>query len=245
MRLPKCSIAAVQSRAVLFAIAAIPFLGLSVALGQVWVKKEYKNWSSKDCEKILTNSPWAKNQSIYKRGLESDGEGGQGYTKFIVQLHSALPIRQASVRQQQLAVKYDKLPPEEKQKFDQQAASYLNADYSQKVYVKVYYETNVSAAIMDMERSWRTKTIANFQNSAFLMGSKGVRVSADGYSASPKESYIIFTFPRVRDGQPLLSEEDKSLILQFEYTPIQGMGDGRAQFEFKVKDMIYNGVIGY
>jgi len=245
MRLPKCSIAAVQSRAVLFALAAILFLGLSVVLGQVWVKKEYKNWSSNDCEKILTNSPWAKNQSIYAAGLDNVGEGGQAYTKFIIQLHSALPMRQASVRQQQLAVKYDNLPPEEKQKLDQQAASYLNADYSQKVYVKIYYETNVSAAIMDMERSWRTKTIANFQNSAYLTSSKGVRVAADGYSASAKESYIIFTFPRVRDGQPLLSMEDKNLILQFEYTPIQSMGDGRAQFEFKVKDMIYNGVIEY
>jgi hypothetical protein len=245
MRLPRFSLSVVTSKTVLFSIAAILLLGISVALGQVWAKKEYKEWSAGDCEKILTNSPWAKNQSYYGSGLGSAGEGGQAYTKFVVQLLSSSPIRQATIRQQQIASKYDKLPPEEKQKFDQQAASYLSTDYSQKVVVKVNYETNVSSAVIDMDRSWRTKTIAHFQNSAFLIGSKGVKVAADGYSPSAKESYFILTFPRLKDGKPILSAEDKSLILQFEYSPIQSMGDGKGQFEFKVKDMIFNGEIGY
>jgi hypothetical protein len=244
MRLQKCSVSVVQSRTIFFLITAILLFGLSVAMGQVWAKKDYKEWAAKDCEKILTDSPWAKNQSNYGSGLGSAGEGGQAYTKFIVQLLSALPIRHATIRSQQIAAKYDKLPPEEKQKFDQQAATYLATDYSQKVVVRINYETNVSSAVIDMDRSWRTKTIANFQNSAFLIGSKGVKVAADGYSAG-KESYFILTFPRLKDGKPLLTIDDKSLILQFEYTAIQGMGDGKGQFEFKVKDMIYNGEIGY
>jgi hypothetical protein len=243
MRLPKGSVSVVQSGTVLFLITAILLFGLSVALGQVWSKKDYKEWAAKDCEKILTDSPWAKSQSYYGTGLGSAGEGGQAYTKFIIQFLSALPVRHATIRSQQIAAKYDKLPPEEKQKFDQQAAAYLAADYSQKIVVKVNYETNVSSAMIDMDRSWGTKTIANFQNSAFLIGSKGVKVAADGYSV--KTGYFILTFPRQKDGKPLLTTEDKSLILQFEYTAIQSMGDGKGQFEFKVKDMIYSGEIAY
>ncbi len=245
MRLTKCPASAARSRTIVFLLAAILIVGLSLALGQVWVKKDYKEWGAKDCEKVLTNSPWAKTQKYYGSGLGSAGEGGQAYTQFIAQLYSALPVRHAMVRQQLIAAKYDSLPAEKKQEIDKSAEKVLAADYSDKVVLKVLYETNLSAAMLDLVRSWDSQTIANFQNTAFLIGSKGAKVAAVGYQPVG-DQYFLLTFPRVTsDGKPILSVEDKNLIVQFEYKPVRGMGDGKAQFEFKVKDMIYAGQIAY
>jgi hypothetical protein len=234
-----------KSRYVCILLAAILLLSAAMALGQIWEKKDYKEWPAKECDKILSDSPWAKNQSVYAQGMGSDAASGRAYTKFTVQFLSALPIRHATIRQQQLAAKYDSLPPEKKQEFDQQAQKYLATDYSQKVVVKVLYETNQSTSIMDMDRSWRIKTIANFQNTASLISSKGIKVMAEGYTPSQTSSQFLLIFPRVKDGKPLLTADDKSLLLQFEYSPIGGMGDGKGQFDFKVKNMIYNGEIAY
>jgi hypothetical protein len=229
MRLRKYSVS-VHSGKGLFLLAAILLFGLSAVLGQVWVKKDYKEWAPKECEKILTDSPWAKTQKFYGSGLGSAGtEGGQAFTEYTVQLLSALPIRQAMVLQKQL--------PD----------SFLTADFADQVIVRIKYRTTgAQTSDLDLGRGWQTQTLATMQVSTYLIGSKGVKVPlADFKVAQGADRFCQLTFPRSRDGKPILSVEDKSLIIQFPYPVVGGMGDGRGQFEFKVKDMVYNGQIAY
>jgi hypothetical protein len=228
MRLRKCSVS-VHSRKSLFLLAAILFFGLSVVLGQVWVKKDYKEWTPKECDKILADSPWAKTQKFYGSGTGSAGTEGQAYTEYTVQLFSALPIRQAMVRKQMIDEKF------------------LTADYADQVIVRVKYNTNAgTTSDLDLGQGWQTRNMATMQNSTWLIGSKGVKVPlADFKVAQGADRFCQLTFPRSRDGKPVLSVEDKNLIIQFTYPTVGGMGDGRGQFEFKVKDMIYNGQIAY
>jgi hypothetical protein len=229
MRLQKCSVS-VNSRTGIFLLAAIFLIGLSAVLGQVWVKKDYKEWAPKECEKILADSPWAKTMKFYGSGTGSAGtDGGQAFTEYTVQFFSALPIRQAMVQ--------GKLIPD----------SYLTVDYADQVIVRIKYRTTAGqSSDLDLGRQWQTQTMGTMQNSTYLIGSKGVKVPlADFKVASGADRFCQLTFPRSRDGKPVLSVEDKNLILQFNYPVVAGMGDGRGQFEFKVKDMIYNGQIAY
>ncbi len=229
MRLQKCS-ASVHSRTVLFLLAAILLFGLSAVLGQVWAKKDYKEWAPKDCEKVLADSPWAKTMKYYGSGLGTAGtDGGQAFTEYTVQLFSALPIRQAMVQ--------GKLLPD----------SFLTADYADQVIVRIKYRTTAGqTADLDLGRQWQNQTLGTMQNSTYLIGSKGVKVPlADFKVASGGDRFCQLAFPRSRDGKPVLSVEDKNLILQFNYPVVGGIGDGKGQFEFKVKDMIYSGQIAY
>jgi hypothetical protein len=229
MRLRKCSVS-VHSRKGLFLLAAIFLIGLSAVLGQVWLKKDYKEWTPKECEKILTDSPWAKTLKYYSSNTGSVGtDGGQAFTEYTVQLFSALPIREAMVRQQ--------LIPD----------SFLTADYADQVIVRIKYKTNAGpTSDLDLGRSWQNQTLGTMSISAFLIGSKGVKAPLADFKVAPgADRFCQLVFPRSRDGKPVLTVEDKNLIIQFNYPVVGGMGDGRGQFEFKVKDMIYSGQIAY
>ncbi len=225
-------VSAARLRTAGYLLPAIFLMGLSVALGaDFWEKKDYKEWSDKECKTILTKSPWAEPYKVYGSGLGTAGAEGTGYVEYDIQFYSALPIRQAIAKLQ---------------KMDEKKAADFLADFGGQVVVNVNYSTNVSAADMDLDRYWHSANLAVFQNSVFLIGSKGVKVPVLEYKVTQGSGRSFqFIFPRTRDGKPLLSVEDKSLILQFNYQPVQGMGDGKGQVEFKVKKMVYNGKIEY
>ena len=79
---------------ILFLAAALTAFG-----ADFWEKKEFNKWSQKDCSKMLTNSPWAKDVTIMDSGLQrstrTSDDGQQLYVKYQVQFRSALPVRQA------------------------------------------------------------------------------------------------------------------------------------------------------
>jgi hypothetical protein len=229
----KDSVSAARFRAVGFLFAAIFLVGLSVVLGvDFWEKKDYKDWTDKECQLLLKKSSWTESYRVFGSGLGSAGAEGQAYVEYNVQFMSALPVRQAIAKLKKLEGK--------------KAEEFLSADYGDKVVVQVNYSTNLPGAEMDLARYWQSANLAILQNSVFLIGSKGVKVPVSEYKIEQGSGGSFqFIFPRTRDGKPVLSAEDKSLILQFDYQVVQGMGNGKAQIEFKVKKMVYNGVIAY
>ena len=119
-----------MSRRYAAAILSIFILAaFAVSAGDFWVSKDWKQWSKDDCEKLLGDSPWAH---IWRRG---DAAGDQPV--FAFQLRSALPIRQAIVRQLQFAQKYDKLSDTQRSEFDTQANQILNRSYDDAILVHV------------------------------------------------------------------------------------------------------------
>ena len=54
-----------------FAIPVLLLVASSIAFGaDFWEKKEYKKWSAKECQKMLTDSPWAKDLTLQALGLQ-------------------------------------------------------------------------------------------------------------------------------------------------------------------------------
>jgi len=227
----------------------IPFLFLATLFAaDFWEKKEYKEWTQKECTKILTESPWAQKLELTNVQVmdnsKTSTDGGQPYIRYWVQFRSALPIRQAMVRQGQIANKYETLSAEQKQAFDKQAEGMLTGFPEDSVVVFVSYETNDRNRDQELSRWWQTKTTELLKNQVYLTA-KNTKVSIARYvTGQGAERWFQFIFPREADGKPVVTPQDKSLKLEFPY-PSLGMGSGQAFQEFKVEKMIFSGNIAF
>jgi len=236
-------------RNLIFVVSALFLVGLSaLPAAEFWESKTYYEWTNKECAKLLTDSPWAWELKIQATGNlgSSDATGGQQFVSYLIQLRSALPIRQAIVRQAQILNKYDGLSNEQKQAFDKSSEAFLNADYGDKIVVNIAYSTNIQRLDMDLARSWQAQTVGVQANSAFLYAGKGEKARLLDFKVSQgAQREFQLVFPRQIGGKPLLTEQDKSLTLEFAYPVLGNIGDGRGYAEFKVKKMLLNGTVVY
>ncbi len=69
----------------------------AVAAAEVWDTKPFLEWSDKDVEKVLTDSPWAGKAAL-THARQGANLGTVPEWKLVVALRSALPVRQALVR---------------------------------------------------------------------------------------------------------------------------------------------------
>ena len=89
--------------------------GVALVAADFWEEKDFMTWSDKEVEKMLTDSPWAKQVRIIVGGGLTEGQapafipgeipgcGGEQFdriqrTKVTITWSTAMPIRQASVR---------------------------------------------------------------------------------------------------------------------------------------------------
>jgi len=233
-----------------FAIPVILLVACSVAFAaDFWENKEFKKWSLKECQKMLTDSPWAKDLTLQQLRFSSDkasDDGRQFYIKYQVQFATALPIRQAQVRQSMIAQNYDDFDNEMKKQADQNAEAFLAKQFPDAIVVFVTYETNSQNQSRDLDRHWQSQTAELLKNDVFLRNSRGGRVDIAGYQAFQGEPAFQFIFPRqTEDGEELVKPDDKNLMLEFTPPSVGGLGGGRGFLEFKPEKMVLNGELTY
>jgi hypothetical protein len=219
---------------------------------EFWESKAFDEWSLKECQKLLQDSPWAKNYQLTSAqsiGGLSGGDATDGqppYVTYQVQLRSAHPIRQAMIRQMQIAQNYEKMSVEQKKQFDQSSQSFLMADTSNVVIVYLSYKTNLPNNYRDLSRYWQTQTVELLNHSVYLSGSKGDKVPIAQYIPGQEGGNDFqFIFPRKVNGKEVLGPDDKELRLEFAYPVVGRIGDGRGFIEFKVDKMKVNGEAVY
>ncbi len=229
----------------------LPLLFLAtVFAADFWEKKEYKEWTQKDCAKLLQDSPWAQKMELtsvavmdnQSKGTSTDGQ--QPYIRYSIQFRSALPIRQATVRQNQIAAKYETLPADQKQAFDKQAGALLDGFPGDQAVVLVRYETNDRNRDQELANWWQSKSTELLKNQVYLSGGKTKVPIARFVVGQGAERWFQFIFPKEIDGKPVITPQDKSIKLEFAY-PAMGFGSGNAFQEFKVDKMIFAGNIAY
>jgi hypothetical protein len=248
-------------KVICFALSAIFLAAISAAFGaDFWENKQYDKWSQRECSKLLENSPWAQAFSLIDPGIQrstkTSDDGQQFQIKYQIQFRSALPVRQALVRQMQIAQKYDSLKPEQQQQFDQSAKDFLSS-IPNAVLLYVTYETNSQTKNMELFNYWKAQTTELLKNTVFLRNSKGDQVPLAQFILSQGgEHSFQFIFPRQINGKPFIGPEDKSLTLEFSYpvvvkpggsesNPNDKIGDGRGFMEFKPKKMLFQGNLTY
>jgi hypothetical protein len=223
------------------ALALLLCAGRSVAAQNVW-DKPFMQWSKSEVEKIFTDSPWAKAQEERVGGVGS----APVTEKVIVRLRSALPIRQALVRYNQINSKYEKMSEAEKAAFDAKTKGLLDCPACADNYVITLNSPITRGPGDDMIARMKNETLTSLKSYVYIANEKGERRELVHFVA-PKvmgDEAVLF-FPRLDDkGNPLISTGNKKLIIFFD-TKIFERNFPLTKMEFDISRLMYKGELAF
>lgn len=213
---------------------------MSVASGQAWEKKPYQEWSKAEVERLLSDSPWAQQHT---QRMSRGGDAGQDAT-ITARLRSALPIRQAIVRQMQMQARYDKMSETERAAFDAKTKPILDCPPCRDTYaVALSGRSERNVSYDPVYGRFRDATPDQLRKYVYLENSRGERREVvDFIRPQALGADAVFVFAR-RDpsGKALLSPDDKKLTLRFGESTITSL----FTFEFDVHKMLLNGEVAF
>lgn len=207
--------------------------------------KPWKEWSKKDAEKILNDSPWAqlqidmdfmetspltrpKDPSVTNRLKQ-----GEGLT-YGIRFFSARPVRQAFVRTIQLQQK--NLAPDMLSRLN----GFAELPSKDSVIVAVTIECPDSNLLgKAMAIVWHAAT-PTLKPTTYLERNDGKRVFLEEYAPPGKDGFgARFIFPRTLDGKPFLSAEFTTVRF------VSDLGDIKFHMTFKVNEMMLDGKLEF
>ena len=198
-----------MKRAVIAIILVLGVGATALYAADFWVSKQYTDWSNKEVEKMVNNSPWAQSIRIAMAG---GGSGRASSMNVYVRWVSAMPVRQAIAR-----LRYGG-----------------KGDSAEAVEDLQRKENNyiVSVAPLDIDfvraqyKELKSNTNLEIDGKAPIAPSEvSVRLREDGAAA-------YFFFPREQNGQASISESDKEVQFFLNLGPMQ------IKRKFKLKDMV-------
>ena len=209
-------------------------------------KKPWKEWSKKDAQKILSDSPWAQLQ-IDMDFMETSPltrprdpsvtnrlKQGEGLT-YGIRFFSARPVRQAFVRMIQLQQK--NLSPETVERLN----GFAEKASKDSIVIAVTIEgpdSNLLGKAMGIVWNASTPTL---KPTTYLERNDGQRLFLQEYVPPGKDGFgARFVFPRTLDGKPFLTPD--FTIVRF----VSDLGSSmNFHMTFKVKDMVVDGQMEY
>ena len=258
-------------RATLFTLVLFVVSFASPAFGQKFLQKPYTEWSFEEVKKLLNEAPWS-NQYQSEQGLiastleqsareQADnrlsgsdrGNLGRGNipAPVIIQLYSALPIRQALVRSRQLGAKYDKMNADEKAKFDASTAGTLKCPLCTDYYIITLTKTKDKSERVD-DGIFQTLTLENLKGKIWLVNDKQEKLELFQFTP-PKgagESAVFFFKRKKEDGTPFFTEADKEIKFLFANELRAPNSNAYSHliprsFDFKVSKMLVDGKLAF
>jgi hypothetical protein len=207
-------------------IVVITLLMGSVAITQKQFKP-WTEWSKKDAEKILNDSPWGQTQvdtdtsemvftpTTQTGGGDSGSRREQGATnqaisvKFRICWLSAKPVRQALARQTEL----------ESGTLTEQLRFFAEGPSDKRTVIAVSFESSDRRFGGRVMQGFNSATTGALKNSTYLERKDGKRIFLQEY-VSPQQNRLgvaLFVFPRTVDELPLLTAESGSVRFHTEY----------------------------
>jgi hypothetical protein len=237
-------------------ILTIPGLLLlfSLTTPAQWDKKPYAEWTEKDAQKLLNDSPWAKTQSFDSpmelyRG-PSSGRQGQTTTPdrpadavhlfFRVRFLSAKPVRQALTRQIEL---------QQKGAVNEQLAAQLkqfaSGDFLEYIVVAVTSDASSAGPNVQQAAALLRRNNAVLKNTTFLEIKGGKRIFLQEFQPAGTDAMGAriggrFIFQRLVDGKPFITPESEEIHF---FAPLSDTY--KLDRRFKIKDMMYEGKLEY
>ena len=203
-----------------FAFAAALLLAASAFAKNPWAT-DYHKWSAHDCEKVLKDSPWARQLRFgdlpITMGSQELARENSPQVTYIVQDRSAQPVREALVREAQINSKYDQMAPEKRAAFDQNAAKFLGETFPDRIVIHVEYSSNAQFFNDALTRYWQTAQPETLKKSMFLVvpGQEDVAPSQVVLGQGGQHSFDMI-FPRQGKNSPLLRPDTKYLRVRFD-----------------------------
>jgi hypothetical protein len=232
-----------RDRTILLAALALTASVVATTTGSAqkdeWQSKPYQQWTKKDVQQVLGDSPWAQTQ-VRSGPMVSFGGGGTMTPTpdkvYTIRLRSALPVRQALLRLRQLNEKYDEMSDKKKAEFDEKNKILVECPACADNYAISLIPPGSGDA--------RFVTAEKMKLYVQLADERGRRRELV-YLAPTKTTgqEIVFFFPRLdAKGEPLLTPSSKKLIFSID-TSVLGLDATIRLFEFDVSKMIANGAV--
>jgi hypothetical protein len=238
----------------LLVLAAI---GVETVTGQKQ-PKSWKEWSKKDAEKILSDSPWSHlqvdtdlSEMFYQPTTDARTSGGrapnansrleQGATNqetkltYGIRFFSARPVRQAFIRMIQLQ-KRD-LEPDVVDRMNK----YAELPSTDSIIIAVTIEGTDKRSLGKAMQVIESAATGTLKNTTYLERNDGKRVFLEEYLPPGKDGFgARFIFPRMVDERPFLSTDfnDVRFVSEFGTTI-------KLNMRFKVSDMMLDGKLEY
>jgi hypothetical protein len=222
---------------------AIALMAAATVHAQFWVKKDFQQWSKAECQKMLSDSPWAQSRAVtrgaFREAPALAGGDPEPQVHYQVRLLSALPVRKAIVRQKQFRSFYKDLPAEQRKALDDSEAQWMATAYPHHVVVQLVYEATLPALQRDLDAALEGRPVEQWKQHTFLVTAAGKMAPAQVLRVAPGEFH--FVFPREVDGRPVIQPADKSVSVEFQHPAVGLLPADRVAVEFKVKNMLLDG----
>lgn len=240
---------------------------LTISLQTYAQKKEkpFTEWSKDYANKVLKDSPWAisyqspqglveaervqiareQSEQIVSRNRPTSAASRYVPVPVVIRLNSALPIRQAMVRLQQIASNYDKMNDKDRTSFDASTKDFLDCVPCEKFYVVTITKFKNSGEGIE-EGIFQSMTLKDLKGKVFLTNDKGEQRELIQFIPPKKdgESAVFFFQRNDSNGKPLLSTENKELTFLFasEFLNVTNQYSRYLprKFEFDVSKLISN-----
>ena len=235
MRLPF-----VATRYVLGALLAVlPASLLSLWAAEFWEQKSFLQWSEKECNRLLTRSPWASSNSFRRTANIGSSLTGERETTEIIYVRAltAKPIRMALARLQLLEREIDEATR-------RQVEDYVNAPPGDRIMLQISYRSvpGTTPYLHDLHRFFGQATTASFHGNTVLSADQTTVPIEEYLPWTPNRPNPILVLPRFdEDGQPYFTGRENSISLRSDFD--LPLPDGRREYRIFVrmrpKDMIF------
>ena len=242
------------------AIAALVTALLTAGVQAQKQPKPWSEWSKKDAEKILNDSPWGQtytetdtSQMFYSptsdpntRGRTSNDSSrlGQGATNtevhvnFHIRFFTAKPIRQALVRL--MEVNQPNLPKETIERLN----AFANLSSDQYIIVAVAFDATDQRYSGPVLQAFGSATTDLAKNNTYLERKDGKKLFLSEYVPPGKDGFgARFIFSRTVDGQAFVDANTGEVRFYTQFAV--GSTAIKLDRRFKVSDMMYDGQLEY
>jgi len=189
--------------------------------------KPWNEWTKKDAEKILSDSPWSQTQTetdtsemVYTpttmgdtRSRETQGATNQAITvKFYIRLFSSRPVRQAYVRLLDLS------QAQSEQNAVERRHAWANLEASDSIIVTVACDSSDKRYLGRVMQAFNSAVTSVLKNTVYLERKDGKRVFLGEYVPPGKDVFgARFIFPRMLEGAPFITGQEGSLRFHADY----------------------------
>lgn len=219
----------------------------SSLLAKDFWEEPFGKWSREQVLRMLSDSPWAQSET-FTGAIDSKDAGLRGekelYWKFTIRFFSSRPVREAYVRMARLMNRYDEMSTEQQQEFDRRFERALSLDVTDRVIVSIDYDTNNPDAVREYRQMFEQLTAPRLKQSVYLITRRLGRIELREYfPPSSDGTGAKLIFPRIVNGQPILTPEDKEIRFDFELPrPTSNL---HISLPFKSGKMTYQGQLSY
>jgi hypothetical protein len=245
-----------------FTLFVFMFCLSTTAFGQKGLEKPYHQWTREEARKIANEKPFADQYQAAGGGgavqfdtrLSGTDRGSSArnlqLAPVFIRLHSSLPVRQAVVRLQAIEAGYDKMGDEDKKKFDESTAKFLDCPICKNYYVITMMKSKNSQMGAVDDGLFQSMKMEDFKGRMHLINDKGERRELEQFTpAKGAGDSSVFFFKRLDDkGNPFVTAENTLFKVVFDSELRQtGQYAGLLPpaFEFKVAKITVDGKVAF